>query len=200
MKDIDRNVETVLRGLRDVQPEASLEQRIARALQAEPAVSERTPWFRGWAFAMPIAAVLGIAIAANLLHLQHTSRDQEAARLATRMPSVPTQPLEPTVPGDLQWTPTSVTAHAVPHRMVRAHVPGAPPQEPRSFPAPELPLTEQERLLLRLTHRDDPVQLARLAPGPRADRYQAEKDAVSEFFKPAEQQPESTEVESGGTQ
>ena len=35
---------------------------------------------------------------------------------------------------------------------------------PASFPAPPLPLTEQERLLLRLAHRGDPENMAILNP------------------------------------
>ena len=37
-----------------------------------------------------------------------------------------------------------------------------------SYPAPPMPLTEQERLLLRLVHKDDPVELAMLDPKVRA--------------------------------
>jgi hypothetical protein len=36
--------------------------------------------------------------------------------------------------------------------------------EAASFPAPPMPLTEQERLLLRLVHRGEPVELAMLDP------------------------------------
>lgn len=57
-------------------------------------------------------------------------------------------------------------------------------QADQSFPAPPLPLTEQERLLVRLVHRDDPVQLAQLTPAAREADLQRDREQVREFFKP----------------
>jgi hypothetical protein len=51
-----------------------------------------------------------------------------------------------------------------------------------SFPAPPLPLTEQERLLLRIAHRGDPVELAMLDPKMRAARDEEDKAEVQRFF------------------
>jgi hypothetical protein len=70
---------------------------------------------------------------------------------------------------------------------------------PLSFPAPAMPLTEQERLLIRLAHHDDPVQLAQLSTGRREVRYQQEKQQVSDFFMVFT--PDATLMEpDGGTQ
>jgi hypothetical protein len=54
-----------------------------------------------------------------------------------------------------------------------------------SFPAPPIPLTEQERLLLRIAHKGDPVELAMLDPVVRAARDAEEKADVTKFFEPA---------------
>ncbi len=50
-----------------------------------------------------------------------------------------------------------------------------------SHPAPPLPLTPQEKLLLRIAHKGDPVELAMLRPEIRA-RQQAEGKAEFEKF------------------
>jgi hypothetical protein len=53
-----------------------------------------------------------------------------------------------------------------------------------SHPAPPMPLTEQERLLLRIVHRGDPVELAMLDPMRRAARDVEEQTEFQRFFKP----------------
>jgi hypothetical protein len=52
-----------------------------------------------------------------------------------------------------------------------------------SFPAPPMPLTEQEKLLLRIVHRGDPVEMAMLDPAVRAARDAEEKADVARFFE-----------------
>jgi hypothetical protein len=51
-----------------------------------------------------------------------------------------------------------------------------------SYPAPPMPLTEQERLLLRLVHKDDPVELAMLDPKLRALQDLEDKAEFQRFF------------------
>ena len=51
-----------------------------------------------------------------------------------------------------------------------------------SFPAPPMPLTAQERLLLRLAHKVDPVEMATLDPKFRAMQEAEEKEAFQRFF------------------
>jgi hypothetical protein len=52
-----------------------------------------------------------------------------------------------------------------------------------SQPAPPQPLTEQERLLLRIAHRGDPEEVAVLNPVLRAARDADEKAEVQRFFE-----------------
>jgi len=54
-----------------------------------------------------------------------------------------------------------------------------------SHPAPPMPLTEQERLLLRIAHRGDPVELAMLNHEIRAKQEEEEKAEFQRFFEPA---------------
>jgi hypothetical protein len=61
-----------------------------------------------------------------------------------------------------------------------------------SFPAPPMPLTEQERLLLRIAHKADPVELAMLDPMQRAARDAEENADVKKFFEPSTTEQSAT--------
>ncbi len=52
-----------------------------------------------------------------------------------------------------------------------------------SRPAPEVPLTEEERQLLRIVHRRDPVELAALKSSVRDERNAQEKVEFQNFFE-----------------
>jgi hypothetical protein len=51
-----------------------------------------------------------------------------------------------------------------------------------SYPAPPMPLTEQERLLLRIAHRSDPVELAMVEPMLRPMQDADERREFQRFF------------------
>jgi hypothetical protein len=53
-----------------------------------------------------------------------------------------------------------------------------------SHPAPPLPLTRQEQLLLHVVHQVDPRQLAMLNPSMQARQNAKEKDEFQKFFGP----------------
>ena len=55
-----------------------------------------------------------------------------------------------------------------------------------SHPAPELPLTDQEKLLRRIARHPDPVEIAELDPSARAARAAEDKAAFKNFFNPPE--------------
>jgi hypothetical protein len=61
-----------------------------------------------------------------------------------------------------------------------------------SYPAPPLPLTEQEKLLLRLAHRRDPQNMAILNRDERATQSAKATEQFQQFFgmKPAEMRSE----------
>ncbi len=52
----------------------------------------------------------------------------------------------------------------------------------KSFPAPPMPLTEEERLLLSIAHKGDPAEMAMLEPETRAAEAAAETAAFQEFL------------------
>jgi len=61
-----------------------------------------------------------------------------------------------------------------------------------SHPAPELPLTEEEKLLVRIVRRGDPQQLAMLDPVKLAARDAEEKAEFQSFFAPAKTEEPAT--------
>jgi hypothetical protein len=198
MNDNNQNLETVLRGLREAHPEPSLELRIAQALRDARLEPAPVSWFGSWSLALGIAGAM-VACVVFVAILQRSPRDQRKNIVAHQTAS--TQQMAPPQPSLQAAGPVTQRDQAsVPHAVHTTREEGGSMAQVESFPAPPMPLTEQERLLIRLAHRDDPVQLARLAPGPRAARYQAEKDQVSEFFKPPETPapPDTNLMESGG--
>jgi hypothetical protein len=54
-----------------------------------------------------------------------------------------------------------------------------------SFPAPPMPLTDEEKLLLRMVHQGDSVELAMLDPKMEALREAEEKEEFQRFFAKA---------------
>ena len=54
-----------------------------------------------------------------------------------------------------------------------------------SFPAPPMPLTDEEKLLLRMVQKSDPVELAMLDPKVEALRDAEEKVEFQRFFAKA---------------
>jgi hypothetical protein len=71
-----------------------------------------------------------------------------------------------------------------------------------SRPAPPMPLTEQERLLLRLVHKDDPVELAMLDSKVRALQELEDKAEFQRFFGQSTKQttPEQSMTEQAAPQ
>jgi hypothetical protein len=61
-------------------------------------------------------------------------------------------------------------------------VPAVPETQAASFPAPPLPLTEQERLLLRIAHRRDPEDTAILNPAVQAAQSAKATEQFQQFF------------------
>lgn len=193
-------IDTVLQALRDAEPAPGMQQRITAALhrgeQSSNATKYHWPLWVPPAVALPrlaLAAVIVAAAAAFLLHARHNDRTSAADISVTHQPSGKlTAWVDAVAPtGSHKESPSALPA-AIPastprHSRSATQVEGASRQSPaeeRSFPAPPLPLTEQERLLIRLIHREAPVQLAQLTtPAINAARQQ-ETDEVTAFFAP----------------
>jgi hypothetical protein len=206
MNQSDTQVEKVLRGLRDVEPDASLQQRITWALRKQSEHrAESLPWLRLSPWRLAGAAVACIAILTVVMTLPHKNA-VEQHQLRSDAP----QALLPNAPANAKPSSAFVSRRGSMATAARPHLqPAETPHDiarvetsaaSSSVPAPPMPLTEQERLLIRLAHHDDPVQLAQLSSARREVRYEQEKQKVSDFFM-VFAPPDATWMESeGGTQ
>ena len=188
MRDSEEAIELVLAGLRDAEAAPGMERRILEAVEARvskrPVANLRWAW--GAAMAGMIAISLLIAITAIQKHERIPTQAQQRALPtapfagAQHALALPQGPIAPAI------TPARIVAHAR----------KAPPisaedalllseMHAHSHPAPEAPLTQEEKLLLRAIHTGDPQVMAMLNPAVR-DRQEAESEAeFSRFVDPS---------------
>jgi hypothetical protein len=178
MRDADGTIERLLAGLRDAEPPAGIERRILDALDGVEAREAAAPaWLWRWRLRPAIAMLLACAVilmVAIMVH-QHRHAPAELKSADVRLPAKP------------QWV--AQKAHAV-SLGTRSRVPVRPPRDvpaaeetqTASFPAPPLPLTEQERLLLRLAHRGDADNMAILNPDVQTALTAKATEQFQQFF------------------
>ncbi len=178
MKDADGTIERLLAGLRDAEPPGGMERRILEALGgmgAREVAASASLWLPAMALLLAGAVILMAAVMvhqhrhapANLSHSTSADLRQatEAEVITQKTPIVPRRT-------------TSRVVLRRPHE-----VPAAKETEAASFPAPPLPLTEQERLLLRLAHRGDADNMAILNPDVRAVLSAKATEQFQQFFE-----------------
>jgi hypothetical protein len=178
MRDADGTIERLLAGLRDAEPPAGIERRILEAIDGMEAREAAAPaslwrWPLRPAIAMLLACAVILMVAITVQQARHATPDLKSADVR--------QPAKPEA--------RALKAPPVPLRP-RSRVPVRPPQnEPAaeetrvaSFPAPPLPLTEQERLLLRLAHRGDADNMAILNPDVRTALTAKATEQFQQFF------------------
>jgi len=198
MRTPEEIIQQALTGLRDTQAPAGMEDRVLQALQDRASSASVWRWWRplerssrSWAWG---AAVAGVAIMFLSLAVLSTHRRGHDTVASSRQPVLVTaQPMT------IQTTVAKHTStpHAMPVKLVAARKETQQAEtlseedalalsEMRapSHPAPEMPLTEQERLMLRIVHGGDPVELAELDPQVRAAQYAQQKAEFKDFFEP----------------
>jgi hypothetical protein len=212
-KNPEEAIEKVLAALRDADAPVGMECRILNALDTledQSSPQRGSGWRRlrpiwpvtqarpiaSWSLAcgVALAGLFAVAITTPAIRRLGHSSTQSPSQIRTN--SVPAGPLP-------LAAPEAVANNArlpLPVRGVRltgktnARRPedaresdSAAPSEMRSdsFPAPPMPLTEQERLLLRIAHKAGPIELAMLDPIQRAARDAEEKADVKKFFEPS---------------
>jgi hypothetical protein len=149
------------------------------------------PWRLRSAMAMALVCValttsliVSLFVAIRVHQPRHAPPDVSSHSIsAEARPPVPVAQKEPTV-----------------HRRMAARVSVRRPgdvsaveeTQSASYPAPPLPLTEQEKLLLRLAHRRDPQNMAILNRDERATQSAKATEQFQQFFgmKPAEMRSE----------
>jgi hypothetical protein len=206
----DDAMEKVLAGLRDVEAPVGMERRILERLENVAAVRGREGWRHLW-FGRPwlsvtlgcgvVAAVIAVVMAIPAVHrrgpvsvrgndaeakvvagreavVENTRGSVEKKRVSGGMGSVSSQ--RQVLVSDAQGDEDSVAMSEM-----RA----------ASFPAPPMPLTDEEKLLLRMVNKGDSVELAMLDPKLEALREAEEKEEFQRFFaKAAVNEPEGEAV------
>jgi hypothetical protein len=194
MRDAERTIERLLAGLRDAEPPGGMEHRILEALDgmgAREVAASASLWRRPLrpALAMLLACAVILMVAFTVQQRKHVPGQQ-------LIPLKPTEGLNgaPNIFSSLRVS--QKPQHAAPDEKVQSprrttsRIPVKRPQDApavgetqaASFPAPPLPLTEQERLLLRLAHRGDAGATAILNPDVRAAQTAKATEQFQQFF------------------
>jgi hypothetical protein len=210
MKNSEEAIEKVLAGLRDTEAPDGMERRILKALEDRALARSPSMWRRlrplwlvapvrpvatmslacGIAFAGLFAFALAIPAIRRLGHAPAQSLAQ------SKMNSVPVGSLPSATPETVAKSAELPSQGSGARLIGRKNVSRAKAvrdsdsealneMHDASFPAPPMPLTEQEKLLLRIAHKGDPVELAMLDPAVRAARDAEEKADVTKFFEPS---------------
>jgi len=182
MKDSNEAIERVLAGLRDVEAPAGMERRVLAAMEERTAA--RTGWrpALGWVLACGVVAMV---VAGTLMLRPSRVPAQTKAVVAVHAPvAVPARV------GIEQKRNTEILRFAqndLRFRRVQQVRPvevaaTAKVEEERGFPAPPMPLTEEEKLLVRVAHRVDPQELTPLNAEARERQAAAFDEEFMEFF------------------
>jgi hypothetical protein len=194
MRDADATIERLLAGLRDAEPSPGMRRRLLEAIETHPAASaspwhRRTlPWLLRPAMALLLACVLAFTIKvhryrdtptyirshATAADTPHATAPEAVAQKAPARPHGKTSPVPLRPP---QTDPESPVQEA----------------QAASFPAPPLPLTDQEKLLQRLAHRNDPQDMTLLNRDAQAAQSAKAMQQFQQFFaiNPTEMRSES---------
>lgn len=193
MKDSDQFIEKVLSGLRDVEAPAEMERRILDAVQSRAIASTRWNWLTtlpSWIAVRPVAYVGAVAgIAALVLtipafHQRHRAPTQSAK-------AIPSAPLPPALSTEAAASAESQIVIRSPRRTKPRRPEVADPEESLavrevnapSRPAPPLPLTEQEKLLVRFVRAHTPEELAAIDPTKWAAQDEQRRAEFDRFFR-----------------
>jgi hypothetical protein len=184
MINSEETIGKVLAGLRDAQASPGLERRILATVEVRTSQRQaaKPSWTWGVAIVSVVAACLFLAITAIYRHGQPSTQaqhhaapaesagDAQEALLLSQKPLTSTRsPIRVATP--MRRVKTISAEEAVLLRDMR--VP--------SHPAPEAPLTNEEKLLLRAVHLGDPQVMAMLNPEVQA-REEAESEAEFQKF------------------
>lgn len=197
MKDSHEAIDRVLTGLRDVSAPVGMEQRVLAAMERRTA--ERTGWqWRTWSVGLAAVVVL---LAAGVVSVRPHRSYPEAVAVVAQPPVLP----GPAPVAETRQRNTGIRTVAQNDRGHKVFPTRETvlQEETTSIPAPPMPLTEQERLLLQLAHRADATELTPLNAEARAKQNAAFDEEFQEFFATsgtASANTNSNEKEKGDTQ
>ncbi len=194
---LDRALDGALASYTAATPRIGLETRLLARLESDVGLPRRSLFQLPWI----LAGATVIASVAGLLILVHRTHVPAATTVTAQAPQMPAPEQRASVQKGLKESARSDAGVKTPVHRVRFTaeekqlVHGDQPVSAidrrareemlaASHPAPEEPLTQEERLLLRIVHKGDPQQIAMLNTKVR-ERQAAEGEA--EFHKWVEQ-------------
>jgi hypothetical protein len=204
MKNSEEAIERVLASLRDAEAPVGMERRILEALEDRASVQFRSRWWRLRPLWLPerrgatVSFACGVVFAGMLAValLIPAIRRLGHAPMQAKMNSASVRPLPPAASTEAATSVPVLQARPSTRWMAKASTrrdgivqdrdsAAVSERQEASFPAPPMPLTEQEKLLLRIAHKGDPVEVAELNPAVRAARDSEDKAEVKKFFEPS---------------
>ena len=198
MKTSEEIIDQVLTGLQDTQAPAGMEDRVLQAIQDRASSQSVWRWWRPldrsgryWTWGVAAAGMAAVFLSLAVLSAHHPGHDKVGSNrqpvpvkaqpkavqtaVAEYLPTPHTMPVKRiAVRKGTQTTQSLSEEDALAQSEMRAP----------SHPAPEMPLTEQERLMLRIVHGGAPVELAELDPRVRDAQYAQQKAEFQNFFEP----------------
>ena len=175
MKDPDRTIENLLAGLRDAEPPPGMHHRILDAMLAGRATAYYSRPRLQPAIAISLACALAITIWVQ--HHRHIPANLRSYTTNVDAPRTkPRQTAADRTPREARTT----TSRALLKPTHASEVSYA--EESAGFPAPALPLTEQEKLLLRLAHRNDAQDMNLLNRNVQAQQSAKATQQFQQFF------------------
>jgi hypothetical protein len=166
MKNPDRTIERLLAGLRDAEPPPGMHHRILDAMVAGRATTHRPRRL----LLLAVALSLGCALAITIWVPHHRHIATNLRSYSTQVDATRTKPAR-TVANKTSREPRRSTSRV----LLR-------PTRTGGFPAPPLPLTEQEKLLLHLAHRNDAPEMNLLNPDVQAQQSAKATQQFQQFF------------------
>ena len=178
MKEADATIERLLAGLRDAEPPGGMERRILETLhglESREVSAAHSLWRPALALLLACAVILTAAVVVH--QHRHAPADLGRATSADVRPDTRPELITQRAP----TSPRRTTSRALVRRPHGLHAGGE--TQVTSFPAPPLPLTEQEKLLLHLAHRRDPKNMAILNPDLREAQTAKATEQFQQFFE-----------------
>jgi hypothetical protein len=151
--------------------------------------SSTQSWTRSWTWGIALAGTVAICVAGFMVNRMKPVSDASQAH------AIPVKAFDapPTLSSQVAEKSPQLSAPSIvrverkaPARKARlisvTDATSLREMHAASYPAPPAPLTQEEKLLLRIAHKGDPQELALLNPVMRAARDAEEKAEVERFF------------------
>ncbi len=199
----EQDLSQLLHTLGSAQPGEDFARRTLRGVKARQSAgaAKSSPRINLWPrFAIAGACTAALALAVVATHHGKPKYETHIVASAARPKQLLPKPGQATPIPDASQPRTLATLTLPAPRLMQVTAQANPDaQDPAYAPsmvAPPLPLTEQERLLIRATRREAPTELAMLNPDELAKREADDAAQFNQFFPPPPAQPATPDPKS----